>query len=131
MVPLSGVSVTRALVTGMQVSQANHRIIANNIVNVDTPGYNPVSLDFQGTLRNALEGRGSISLRRTRPQHLESERFRPEIKSLVFSSKNDYNKVDMDAEIANLSKNTSRYNLFGSLLVKQFQMAKSMLNALR
>lgn len=128
---LSGVSVTRALVTGMQVAQANHRIIANNIANIDTPGYNPISLDFQGTLRNALEGRGGISLRRTRPRHLDAERFRPEIKGLVFSSKNDYNKVDMDVEIANLSKNTSRYNLFGSLLVKQFQMVKSMLNSQR
>lgn len=131
MVAFQGVSTTQLLATAMRVAQTNHRIIANNIANVDTPGYNPVQLDFQGTLRDALAGWGRISLRETRPQHLSAERFRPQIENLVFSSKNDYNKVDMDVEIMNLAKNTGRYTLFGSLLVKQFQVAKNMLSTLR
>lgn len=128
---LQGVDTTQLLVSAMKLAQANHRIIANNIAHVDTPGYNPVELDFQATLRNELEGRGRISLRRTDPKHLASERFRPVTARLVFVSKNDYNKVDIEHEIANLSKNTGRYNIFGSLLVKQFQMVKTMLSQSR
>lgn len=115
----------------MNVAQDNHRVIANNIANADTPRYNPVRLDFQATLRNALEGRGRTSLRRTRPQHLEASHFRPSYSRLVTHSKNDLNKVDIDAEMANLSENTGRYNVFGSLLVKQFQVVKNILTNAR
>lgn len=125
------VDTTTLLVKAMSVAQDNHRIIANNIANADTPRYNPVQLDFQATLRNALEARGRNSLRSTRPRRLGASRSRPEINKLVTISKNDYNKVDLDREMANLSKNTGRYNLFGSLLVKQFQMVKNMLSNAR
>ena len=126
--PFQGIDTIELLTTAMKVAQTNHRIIANNLANVDTPGFNPVQLDFQRTLRQALMGRGRISLRRTRAQHIDAQRFRPVIESVVIGSKNDYNKVDMDREITNLSKNTGRYTLFGSLVVKRFQTIKSMLN---
>ena len=127
MPPFGGIDTTTLLVSAMKVASANQRIIANNIANVDTPGYNPVQMDFVATLRNELEGRGRISLRRSRPQHLETSRFRPETTRLVIHSKNDYNKVDIDQEITNLAKNTGRYTLYGSFLVKHFQVVKSML----
>lgn len=126
-----GVNSTTLLVNAMNVAQDNHRIIANNIANADTPGYNPVRLDFQATLRNALEGRGGIRLRRTRPQHLEASHFRPSYAQLVRTSKNDLNKVDVDEEMAQLSENAGRYNVYGSLLVKQFQMTKNLLTNAR
>lgn len=128
MTSYSGVDTSRLLIAGMRVAQSNNSIIASNIANLDTPGYNPVSLDFQATLRNAIEGRGRISLRKTRPRHLDGgSGVQLSAESLVLSSKNDYNKVDLDKEIANLSKNTGKFNVFGSLLVKQFQMVKNML----
>jgi flagellar basal-body rod protein FlgB len=129
--PYGGIDTSRLLLSGMRVAQANHRFIANNIANVDTPGYNPVSLDFQATLRDAIEGRGRIALRRTRPRHLKAEVFRPAMAGLVIQSKTDYNKVDIDQEIANLSKNTGRFTVYGSLLVKQFQMVTNMLSNTR
>ena len=131
MTAFAGVNTTELLVAGMRLAQDNHRIIANNIANVDTPRYNPVEMDFQSTLRNAVEGRGRISLRRTRPQHLDASRFSIRHTSLVQISKNDYNKVDIEREIANLAENRGRYNVYGSILVKQFAMVKSMLSNLR
>lgn len=125
--PYAGIDTSRLLLAGMRVAQDNHRFIANNIANVETPGYNPVSLDFQATLRNAIEGRGRIELRRTRPRHLTAERFDVALQNLVFQSRSDYNKVDIDREIANLSKNTGRFTTYGSLLTKQFQMVTRML----
>lgn len=131
MTPYSGVDTTRLLVEAMKVAQMNHRLIANNIANADTPGYTPVTLDFQATLRNAIEGRGRIALRRTSPKHLAAERLLAEPAALVYGSKNDYNQVDIDQEMANLSRNTGDFNVYGSLLVKRFQMVKNMLTTLR
>ena len=125
--PYRGIDTSRLLIAGMRVAHNNHRLIANNIANVETPGYNPVALDFKATLRRVIEGRGRISLRKTRPRHLDGSRSRPVLAGLVFQSRNDYNKVDIDTEIANLAKNTGRFNTYGSLLVKQFQMVKNML----
>ena len=131
MTPFAGVDTTTLLVRGMRLAQDNHRIIANNIANADTPGYNPVRLDFEATLSEAIGDRGRIFLRKTRPQHLESHRFRPELERLVFSSKNDYNKVDIEEEISNLSKNTDRYGVLASILAKQFDTAKAMITNAR
>jgi flagellar basal-body rod protein FlgB len=127
----AGVDTTRLLVTGMKVAQDNVRITANNIANVDTPGYNPVHLDFQATLRDAIEGRGTVALRRTRPQHLDASRQHLGTGVLVRTSKNDYNKVDIEEEIANLSEYRGKYVLYSSLLTKQFSMVKSMLSQAR
>jgi flagellar basal-body rod protein FlgB len=127
----AGVDTTRLLVSGMKVAQDYVRITANNIANVDTPGYNAVHLDFQATLRDQLEGRGAIELRRTRPQHLETFRQHLGPGVLVHTSKNDYNKVDIEEEIANLSEYRGKYNVYASLLTKQFSMVKSMLSTVR
>jgi flagellar basal-body rod protein FlgB len=115
----------------MKVAQDSVRITANNIANVDTPGYNPVHLDFQATLRDAIEGRGTIALRRTRPQHLDASRQHLGAGVLVRTSKNDYNKVDIEEEIANLSEYRGKYAMYSSLLTKQFSMVKSMLSQAR
>jgi flagellar basal-body rod protein FlgB len=126
-----GVDTTQLLVTAMKVARENHRIIANNISNVDTPNFTPTKLDFQTTLRNTLDGQGRVSLRKTQPQHIERSVSRPEFDHLAFLSKNDYNKVDLEEEMANLDENTGRYTTYGSLVVKQFDMVKNMLTALR
>lgn len=131
MPPFAGVDTGRLLEVAMRVAEFNQRVIANNIANVDTPNYNPAEVDFQATLRAALEGRDRISLRRTDPRHLEAARWRPEFDRLAYFSKNDYNKVDLDWEMAKLSENTERYTTFGGLLVKRFQTIKNMLTNIR
>ena len=130
-IPYGGVDVVRLLQEGMRVAELNQKFIANNVANADTPHYNPVELDFQKTLRAAVEGRVQFSLRKTDPRHLDSYRYRPVLKQLAPLSKNDYNKVDIDQEMVKLSENTGRYTTYGSLLVKHFQEIKSMLDKLR
>lgn len=127
----SGVSTVDLLANAMGVAQDNHRIIANNIANADTPGYTPVKMDFQATLRSALGGRGRLSLRNTRPQHLQREFGDIRQHKFLSTSKNDRNKVDLEMEIAELSKNTGKYTVYASILTKHFQMTKNMLTNTR
>jgi len=104
----ANIDATTLLVKAMGVAQDNRRIIANNIASADTPRYSPVHMDFQATLRNALKAGGRNSLRSTGPRGLRASRSRIKLNDLVFISKNDFNKVDIDREIADLSQNTGR-----------------------
>lgn len=131
MTAFAGVDTSRLLVQAMQVAETNHRIIANNIANVDTPNFNPTHLDFKKTLQTVLDGRGRVSLRKTQPQHFDMGLDRPQFERLALLSKNDYNKVDLDEEMAQLAQNTGRYTIYSSLLAKRFDQLKNMLTALR
>ena len=131
MTPFGGVDVTRLLVAGMQTCRENHRLLANNIANADTPNHNPVEMDFQSTLRGFLDGQGRVALRTTQPRHFGKRIERPEFERIALLSKNDYNKVDLDDQMAKLNENTSRYTIYGSLLAKRFEEIKNMLATLR
>ena len=126
----AGVPTTTLLMQAMKVREQNHRFLANNIANVDTPHYTPVELNFEKTLRSMLEGRGGLALRTTRPQHFDLESHRLDFERLAFLSKNDYNKVDLDDQITKLSQNTGEYTTYARLLGKKFEMTKSMLQSL-
>lgn len=127
----SGVDTTTLLVKAMDTATLKHRILANNIANADTPGFNPTRLNFQETLRRSLEGRGGFALRTDHPRHFDFTEYRPDFERIAFLSKNDYNKVDLDEQMASLSENTGQYNTYARLLSRRFQAARSMLNDLR
>jgi flagellar basal-body rod protein FlgB len=128
--PFAGINTDRLLIQAMKTAEMNHRVLAQNIANVDTPNYNPVNLDFKKVLSAAIEGRGGIALRTSRPRHLDFTDPRPNFKSLAFLSKNDYNKVDLDEQMAQLSENTGKYTTYAALLTKRFEMTKNMLSSL-
>lgn len=130
MTPFAGVDTTNLLVQAMKVREQNHRYLANNIANVDTPNFTPSEIDFQKTLHTMVEGRGAVALRTTRPRHFDHSTYRTEFDRLAILSKNDYNKVDIDDQMSKLSQNTGDYATYARLLSKKFEMTKSMLNSL-
>ncbi len=131
MEPYAGIDVTRLLQVGMQTAAMNHRLIANNIANAETPHYNAVSMDFQKTLQSVLDGQGRLPLRRTQAGHIDKVVETPSVEKGATLGKNDGNKVDLDLEMARLAENTGRYTLYSSLLTKRFQVMKNMLNNIR
>lgn len=127
----AGISAERVLVESLNVAATNHRILANNIANVDTPRFSPTELDFQATLRRALEGRSHVDLRTTRARHIDYRSERPDFERLVFLSKNDYNGVDLDDQMAKLAENRGKYTTYAALLTKRYRTYKTMLDSLR
>ena len=131
MAAFAGVDTVTLLQSAMRVASDNHRIIAHNIANADTPNYSPVELDFLGTLRATIEGRDRLQLRGTYPFDLDVTRQYAKFKRLAKASKNDYNKVDLEHEMARLSENTGNYTTYSSLLNKHFRTYRDMLDNMR
>jgi flagellar basal-body rod protein FlgB len=50
-----------ALESAMSGSQLRNTLLTNNLANVDTPGYQPEDVNFQGTLQAALSSGQPVS----------------------------------------------------------------------
>ena len=51
-----------------------HLLIASNISNIDTPGYQAKDIDFKGTLRAALGTGEDLAMRTTHSRHIGPSR---------------------------------------------------------
>jgi len=105
------------------------QVIANNIANVDTPGYKRWDVSFEKQLQEALAEAGKLPLARTHPGHLGKttslEDVHPQIYQVVGSSyRNDDNNVDIDAEMAKQAANYLNYNLLTRLVTDYLGMLR-------
>jgi flagellar basal-body rod protein FlgB len=75
-------------------------VLANNIANADTPGFQPSDVDFHAALRGAIGG-GEAVIARTR--------FEPE-QGPMRALRADGNGVDSEAESAKLAENGLELN---------------------
>ncbi len=104
-------------------------VIANNIANVNTPGYRRKEVTFEEELKEALSGKprklkGFI----TNPRHIPIpqpevtlEKVKPEVwerSDLYF--RNDKNGVDIDLELAELAKNAMKQAAVSRVLSRRF-----------
>ncbi len=105
----------------MDVSMMRHEVISNNIANVNTPYYKKQTVNFEDELAKALDS-GSFKGRTTNAKHLPigaqaASHVEAEVAVVKDQSmRNDGNNVDIDEEMANLSKNTIQYRTLASAL---------------
>jgi flagellar basal-body rod protein FlgB len=99
---------------GLEAANLAHSVISNNIANVNTPGFKANGVFFMEKLRESMEPE-SLHGRTNHSRHIpigysDPSKVTPEIVPLNYTSyRNDKNNVDMDTEIANLSKNSLYY----------------------
>ncbi len=86
-------------------------VIANNIANVDTPGYKRQDVNFEAQLRQAL-GNSRYETVDSKVSHLTSTELNARIytDSANFSYRLDGNNVDIDTEEVELAANQIKYN---------------------
>jgi flagellar basal-body rod protein FlgB len=108
---------TTILTKSLDASGLRHRVIADNIANVETPGFTRSEVSFEEKLRQAtLSGGDSAS------ERLES--ITPEITPDRQSpARADGNNVSIEKEIAGMAKNSLEYES----LVQLMNMKTSML----
>ncbi len=105
-----------------------HKVIANNIANVNTPGFKKSDVVFEEKLAAAMAGKRA-GLTRTHAKHLpgrQGDGFSPAVVTDTKTSlRTDGNNVDIDAEMANVAKNTIYYNAVAQQLGSYFSNLKT------
>jgi flagellar basal-body rod protein FlgB len=99
---------------GLDVSGLRQKVLANNVANVDTPGFKRSDVNFQEAFNTVLgKSESTLKLKTTSPSHLTG--IVDENQSLVVtdqstSLRNDSNNVDIDREMANVAENGLYFN---------------------
>lgn len=104
-------------------SALRHKLISNNIANVNTPHFKRSDVAFEDVLNGAMQ---TPDLSRTNERHLSGRGgagtgFSPYIATdATTSTRVDDNNVDIDIEMANLAKNNIYYNSVAQTLSRYF-----------
>ncbi|MBT3784713.1 flagellar basal body rod protein FlgB [bacterium] len=110
-----------------------HSLLVNNISNVNTPFYKRRdTADFEKLLREA-HNKTSFKAKIEKPRHIkfgrkDLEEIHPEPVIITQTRyRNDRSSVDMDVELAEISKNGMRYQVYLKKLSGYFQSFNGLL----
>lgn len=102
-----------------------NNLIANNIANVDTPGYKRQDIDFESQLRRALGNCRYESVDAKVSSVTSSElNARVYTDAANFSYRLDKNNVDVDTENVELASNQIKYNGLMTSINQEFSNMK-------
>ncbi|MFO7985566.1 MAG: flagellar basal body rod protein FlgB [Desulfatiglandaceae bacterium] len=110
-----------------------HDLIVSNIANKDTPDYKAFDLMVEDELNRSVGNGESVKLKTTDDGHFSGSAA-PETtdrsvrdKGSTFSLRADGNSVDLDREMAKLSKNNLLYNAMSQIISRKFQGLKDVI----
>lgn len=114
---------------GLDASWLKNQVISNNIANVDTPDFKASAVSFESVFKAAL-GNG-FSAKKTRDKHMDF--LGSDMSALVTQDKSttyrmDGNNVNIDAQNAELAKNTIYYNTLVQQLSSEFRRLRMAIN---
>jgi len=98
-----GGPVTGLVAAALNASVMRHDAIANNIANINTPGYKPMQVSFEDQLRGIM----------SKDMLQDDEALKAElasIKPVFYQSGGSSGTGQLDVEMVNLSKNTLHYH---------------------
>jgi flagellar basal-body rod protein FlgB len=124
---------TAVLEKALDAAWMRNEVISNNIANVNTPGYKKSFVSFEDQMASA------VSMFQIGSSQKDSKFLpigndirnipAPEIMQMSFTSvRKDENNVDVDVEMAELAKNTIKYNALISQISRQFNSIKTAIN---
>lgn len=102
-------SIEDLLQAGMQAESLRQRAIANNIANLETPGYRRIDVKFEELLAKALDSSGAADL-----DEIGAEFYQPKQTPM----KSNGNDVNLEAEVGQMVKNTLRHKTYIRILNK-------------
>lgn len=131
--PINGIfsNTFSLLERSLDLRSLNHRVLASNIANMDTPNYKAFELVVAEEMQRKPGSGLKIPVVRTHADHLpgrtlssDQVRFKP-AKAPDFSLRGDGNTVDIERTMGNLAKNTLLYNTAIQLIAKKFSGLKN------
>lgn len=113
-------NVVRGLAGALELHQQRHRVISENLANVETPGYRARDLAFHDALKSAFAGEGRAAA--------------ASAETVLDSStpvKIDGNSVDLDLETTRLADNAFRIVTLSRILAKKYAGLKEAIAELK
>jgi len=102
---------TDLLSKAVEYTEIRHRLLSNNIANLDTPNYKAVDLKFEDALKAAIEGKEE------------------EPRLVLYTSngelRTDGNTVEIEEQIVKMIENSVLHSGFVNLLKMKFRMLES------
>ncbi|MFB1081117.1 flagellar basal body rod protein FlgB [Jeotgalibacillus sp. JSM ZJ347] len=98
-----------SLERGLDYSAVKQKVIANNVANVDTPGYKSKDVSFKSMLQSEMK----LSSNQSNPKHFDLSDHQYDhavITDRPYSVRENGNGVDVDKEMADLATNQIYYN---------------------
>ncbi len=112
-------SIIALISAGIRAEGLRQKAIANNVANLETPGYRRVDVKFEELLAKSLDSSGSVDL-----SELEPQIYQPK-QTLVKSNGND---VSLEGEVGAMIKNSLRYQTYIRLLNKRYRQIELAMN---
>jgi flagellar basal-body rod protein FlgB len=118
----------------LSASSLRHKVISNNIANVNTPKFKKSEVSFEDQLAAALDAQTtSTPIARTHERHLPTKstgiNVEPTINVINTTSfRSDGSNVDIDTEMAGLAKNSIYYDAVAQQISKYFSNLKSVIS---
>lgn len=117
---LLGDLTTATLTKSLDVAGLRQRTIADNIANVETPGFKRSDVSFEGQLRQALDIQDDRMAAST-VDSLSPDR----VIDKESPAGTNGNNVSMDKEMAALTKNTLKYETLVQLMEAKYNMIRT------
>ena len=125
---------TTALEKALDAAALRHQATANNLANVNTPGFKRTRVGFEDELEGALEALGGGELPQPaaaveRPAAWAAlQGLTPRVvKETDTSLRNDGNNVDVETELALLNQNALWYTALSRQLTLQFSLLRQVI----
>ena len=104
-------NITGFLEAGLKAESLRQKVIANNIANLETPGYRRFDVKFEQLLAKALDSPAEAE-----PGEIAPQIYQPK-QTPVKSNGND---VNLETEVGEMVKNTLRHKTYIRLLSKKY-----------
>lgn len=100
----------------LDTASMRHRVISNNLANVNTPGFHRQEVSFEEAFSRELQRGGEDRASAVLPRVIESQ---------TGVVRQDGNNVDLDKEMGDLSKNALMFNTVTQLLAGQISSMRT------
>jgi flagellar basal-body rod protein FlgB len=100
----------------LDVAELRHRVIAQNVANVNTPGYQRQEVLFEDALTESLRRGNEEGVKTAQPSIVDA---------VADTTRADGNTVDIDDEMGRLDKNSIMYRMFVQILTNKISTMRS------
>lgn len=103
----------------MDIAVLRHQVLANNLANVNTPGYQRQDVNFLDSLRGALSSGRASNIAAVKPEVVRDDSAEP--------ARPDGNNISTQREMSELAQNELLYQLSTRVMSAHLNRLKSVL----